>query len=335
MSTSPKNNLSSTKIYHSASKSKILLKWKQSKNICFDPYILTKKLKNVKKKAEKPLFDEYEQHLYKDLTFSKEYETDFQQLNHHILNGTLSEFQGTLSKSLHNGLFNKPLSHEYLLKIAAYIVKIDEQGHEDLSSHGFIRSRNRLAKILSKKPRMAMGFFIPGSLSEIFMFHLHKYKKAIGFASFIILMFCAVFQVKAINNSLLNFIVEKNEQYTFRSLILEPGYERDKTAEIMRPSYIPEGYYSLKEKDRVQSYSAYYTYENNRWMQYEQYPVTNNFYYDNENVVTSSIFINGYEAVCVEKAPFTLIFYNDNNFYYKVNGSIPKVELIKTLESII
>ena len=107
---------------------------------------------------------------------------------------------------------------------------------------------------------------------------------------------------------------------------------------LMLPSYIPEGF-ELETTD-VDSDSIFNIYENEDgdFVVFSQCHISNlNFSSDNELIVESElIYLNGVQEAMYKrrKRIDTSIYFKFENYFFRINSTLPKEELIKVAESI-
>ncbi len=143
-----------------------------------------------------------------------------------------------------------------------------------------------------------------------------------------------VFGVKAIRESVIEFITETFERFT--NVIVR--YEEPPTqTEIIKaaPQYIPEGYTVESEMDIGGVYRKIYRNQENISINYIQQINFGTIYnLDTENVEFKKIYINSLDGIKYVKNKSNIVVFADENYLYTIQGQIPFDELIKIAESI-
>lgn len=158
---------------------------------------------------------------------------------------------------------------------------------------------------------------------------------AIIILAIMISLTATTFSVKAIRETVIEFITETFEKFTKISVENEelnpPQVEFVKTA----PQYIPGGYTVESEIDIGGLYQINYNNNENNPIVYGQelyYGSINHI--NTEDVEYEKIFINSYEGVFYNKNSVNTLVFADDTYMYTIYGQISKDELIKIAESI-
>lgn len=142
------------------------------------------------------------------------------------------------------------------------------------------------------------------------------------------------FGVKAIRESVIEFITETFDKFTKVTVKNEDTSATHDVFIKASPQYIPQGYTVESEIDVFGVYQIYYTDKNNNTIDYHQeFGNLNTLQINTENVEYENITINSYDGVFYNNGSNTIVF-ADETYLYKVYGQISKDELIKIAESI-
>ena len=159
---------------------------------------------------------------------------------------------------------------------------------------------------------------------------------AIIVLAIIISITATTFSVKAIRETIIDFITETFEKFTKISVEnelteLEMQIEFVKTA----PQYIPEGY-SVESEIEVDGFYQinYNNNENNLIVYYQELYYKNIRHINTEGVEYVDLYINSYDGVFYNKNGTNTLVFADETYMYTVYGQVSRDELIKMAESI-
>lgn len=157
---------------------------------------------------------------------------------------------------------------------------------------------------------------------------------AIIIAAIIIGLTATTFGVKAIRETVIEFITETFERFTKVSVETE---ELDEQPELVKaaPTYIPEVYTVESETNLGGLYKIVYNNPENNFIDYIQkfgYETINNI--NTEEIDYESIYINSLEGVKYIKNGINTVVFVDETYMYTVYGQVSFDELIKMAESI-
>ena len=157
---------------------------------------------------------------------------------------------------------------------------------------------------------------------------------AIILAAIIIGLTATTFGVKAIRETVIEFITETFEKFTKVSVEKE---ESDIQVEFVKtaPLYIPDGYTVETEVDIDGLYQITYNNQKNAFINYNQVFSDGTIYNVNtENVDYDKINVNSFEGIKYNKNGANKIVFADETYMYTIYGKISFEELIKMAESI-
>lgn len=143
------------------------------------------------------------------------------------------------------------------------------------------------------------------------------------------------FSVKAIRESVIEFITETFEKFT--KVTVENHESIAMQTEFIKttPEYVPEGYTVESVIDVLGVYQiTYNNKENNPIVYSQEFGNRNISHINTEDVEYEEIFVNSYEGVFYNINGANTIFFANETYLYKVYGQISKDELIKIAESI-
>lgn len=157
---------------------------------------------------------------------------------------------------------------------------------------------------------------------------------AILVLSIMISLTATTFGVKAIRETVIEFITETFEKFT--NIIVR--YEEPSTQnEIVKttPQYIPDGYIIESELDSGIFYRVIYNNLGNTIISYTQkinYGSSSNI--NTEDVEYEKISVNSFEGIKYVNNGINTVVFADGTYLYTINGQVSFDELIKIAESI-
>lgn len=157
---------------------------------------------------------------------------------------------------------------------------------------------------------------------------------AIIITAIIITLTATTFGVKAIRETVIEFITETFERFTKVSVVDD---EPDVQIEFVKaaPMYVPEGYELALETDLGGLYKIAYNNHENFSIDYSQKFGYGTIYNINtEDVKYEKININSFEGIKYNKNGVNKVVFIDQTYMYTVCGQVSFEELIKMAESI-
>ena len=276
--------------------------------------------------CDKSCMDErkLEMELHKTITFSAEYENDFNRMNEFVKKGTLDEFHSSLHGSENEYVLNSFKTKTDWIRYAAQIVRNDEKDNIDLTSSNYLMSKTLSEKYLDSY----------GNNFGVLQYNLFKYRKRFVTMAMLLFVIFSVFNVKALKNAVFDVIIERFPTHSVA--YIESGQDNNTVKQmiIQKPCYIPAGYEKTQEIVRETLYMERYEDGEGGYLMYEQFPVNVILYYDTEDAIEETLYVKGYKAIYVQKLSHHFVLYNDGetNFKFISNGS--QEELIKVMESL-
>ena len=158
---------------------------------------------------------------------------------------------------------------------------------------------------------------------------------AIIVLALIISLTATTFSVKAIRESVIEFITETFEKFT-KVTVQNEEYNSDTEIEFVKtvPEYIPDGYKVESEIEIDGLYQVYYINREKNSIDYCQELYCGTIKRINtEDIEYQDLLINSYEGVFYNNGMNTVVF-ADETYMYTVYGQVSKDELIKIAESI-
>ena len=144
------------------------------------------------------------------------------------------------------------------------------------------------------------------------------------------------FGVKAIRESVIEFITKTFEKFT--EVTIESGKpESDMEIELVKtaPQYIPEGYALETELDFGGIYRIIYNNNGNAIIDYiQQINIGTIYNADTEDVEYEKININSFEGIKYVKNGINKVVFADDTYLYTFNGKLAFEELLKMAKSI-
>lgn len=169
--------------------------------------------------------------------------------------------------------------------------------------------------------------------SYYYMINTVGKRVAIILLTLLISLTATTFGVKAIRESVIEFITETFEKFTRVTVENEDPSATHDVFIKAAPQYIPEDYIVESEVDVFGLYKITYNNQNNHITYSQEFGKLNTIQINTENVEYDNITINSYEGVFYNNGENTIVF-ADENYMYTVCGHISKDELIKIAESI-
>lgn len=157
---------------------------------------------------------------------------------------------------------------------------------------------------------------------------------AIIVAAIIICLTATTFGVKAIRETVIEFITETFDKFTKVTVETE---ELDEQPELVKtvPTYIPAGYVKERETDTGAMYRVVYKNNEDNLISYNQVFGSGTVHnVDTEGAKCIEIKINNFEGIKYVKNGVNTVVFADNAYMYTIHGRISFEELIKMAESI-
>lgn len=159
-------------------------------------------------------------------------------------------------------------------------------------------------------------------------------RAAVIILAIMISLTATTFGVKAIRESVIEFITETFEKFTKISV---EDDEIDTQVEFVKsaPLYIPDGYTKETEMQSELLYGIIYNNEDNNSIDYIQKINFGTIYnVDTEDIEYERINIKSFDGIKYVKNGINTVVFADETYMYTVYGQVPFDELIKMAESI-
>ena len=147
-------------------------------------------------------------------------------------------------------------------------------------------------------------------------------------------MAIATFSVKALREPVVQFIIELFETFASYTVVQE---DPPATLEFIatEPTYIPEGYTKVSQKENNTSCHIRYKGTNGEEINYRQRTISAGIGgVDAENAEYRKVIINGHEGFLRIKDNYSFIVFNSSSYIFTIGGMIEESELLKIVESI-
>lgn len=157
---------------------------------------------------------------------------------------------------------------------------------------------------------------------------------AIIIAAIIIGLTATTFGVKAIRETVIEFITETFERFTKVS-VEDDEYDIHVHFSKTTPYYVPDGYTLNTEDDIGGIYKVKYSNQKNDFINYTQkfiYGTIHNI--NTEDIEYENVYINSLEGIKYSKNGINTVVFADETYMYTVYGQVSFDELIKMSESI-
>jgi len=222
---------------------------------------------------------------------------------------------------------SKELDEKLIMAFEIYNKKLFESfpTDEELENITFSENfENKMQKLINMQKK-----------SYFYLINTVGKRVAIILAAIIIGLTATTFGVKAIRETVIEFITETFERFTKVSVESE---ELDEQPELVKaaPTYVPEGYIIESEVDIDGLYKIEYSSQGKiGFIRYNQKfgdGTINNL--DTEDIEYEKININFFEGIKYNKNGVNKVVFVDETYMYTVYGEISFEELIKMSESI-
>ena len=149
----------------------------------------------------------------------------------------------------------------------------------------------------------------------------------------LITLTATTFGVKAIRETVIDFITETFDMFTKVSTDAE-NPTQEKVLKTV-PQYTLEGYNIINELDLGTYYQVTYGNQENNTIDYIQEIVFGSTLHANtEGIEYETIYIGQFEGMAYIRDGCSIVIFADENYFYTLSGKVPMDELIKMAESI-
>ena len=182
---------------------------------------------------------------------------------------------------------------------------------------------NKMQKLISMQKK-----------SYYYMINTVGKRVAIILVAIIIGLTATTFGVKAIRETVIEFITETFEKFTKVSVETE---ELDEQPELVKtaPTYIPGGYIIESEVNEGGYYKIVYKNKENVAIRHKQQFSSGTIYnVDTEEIKYDKIIINSFEGIKYIRNGINTVVFADETYMYTIYGQVSFDELIKMAESI-
>ena len=145
-----------------------------------------------------------------------------------------------------------------------------------------------------------------------------------------------VFSVKALRETIVNFIVETFEQYSHIHVETETDMEVTLEAVVGNPpEYIPDGFKLDKTEEYFTSYKLYYIRNDNEYIRFNQLDNAMNLQIDTEDIEFTEIKIGKYDGIIYTNKEKTQLYFSDKKYIYCIiSNALSDEEIIKIANSV-
>lgn len=159
-------------------------------------------------------------------------------------------------------------------------------------------------------------------------------RAAIIILSVLIALSSVTFGVKAIRETVIEFITETYEKFT-RITVQSEDTPDEINIEPIKPQYVPEGFEPVSENAYTTMYSVMYENAQKQSILYTQQVNEGvDFRANTEGVTYETIFINSLEGMIYEQNDEKSLIFGTSNYFFIISGDISSDELIKMAESV-
>lgn len=159
-------------------------------------------------------------------------------------------------------------------------------------------------------------------------------RAAIIILSLLIALSTVTFGVKAIRETVIEFITETYEKFT-RITVESEDTPDEIDLEPFKPQYVPEGFEIISENNHGTMYSIMYENSQKQSIFYTQQLTHGaDFRTNTEGVEFDTIFINSFEGIIYEQKGEKHLIFATQDYFFIFSGNISFDELIKMAESI-
>lgn len=158
---------------------------------------------------------------------------------------------------------------------------------------------------------------------------------AIIITALLITLTATTFGVKAIRETVIEFITETFEKFTRISITNNEDIPAVIVFQKIQPQYIPDGFAIMIENDFEDSCRILYRNSDNIPISYSQQSnYDSNFTTDTEGSNFEIIYINSLKGIMYNNKEFNKIVFGNEKYFFTLDGKIPMEELLKMAESI-
>jgi hypothetical protein len=213
---------------------------------------------------------------------------------------------------------------EYMPKADALLDQLEEERDKDVEPHVFSKGyKRKLKKTIKEYSRTPM---------QKRLANIGKYAAAILIA-FILTNSILIATVQAYREKVFETIVTVYDRFT--SIIIKVEEPISEGLSFTEPSYIPDGFEVIKDKQTDITRKINYM-NGNRIIIYMQDIITNaEIRIDTEGTTIEEMKINNQIIKYVFNKDMYIAYWNDDNFIYSVNAEVSFEELVKIIEGII
>lgn len=159
-------------------------------------------------------------------------------------------------------------------------------------------------------------------------------KVAIIVLTFLIALTATTFGVKAIRESVIEFITETFEKFT-RISIESDNNSNATEFKKTQPKYIPEGFKISRSSDYEDSYLIIYSDSQNNIISYsQQINYDSIITTDTEGAEIETVYINSLEGIMYSNKGYNNIIFGNENYFFTLYSDASMEELYKMAESI-
>ena len=143
------------------------------------------------------------------------------------------------------------------------------------------------------------------------------------------------FGVKAIRETVIEFITETFEKFTRISITNNEDIPAVIVFQKIQPQYIPDGFEMSRLSDYEDSCLILYSNSQNNIISYsQQINYDSNLTTDTEGAEIETVYINSLEGIMYTNKDFNKIIFGNEKYYFILYGQVSKEELYKIAESI-
>lgn len=158
---------------------------------------------------------------------------------------------------------------------------------------------------------------------------------AIIITALLITLTATTFGVKAIRETVIEFITETFEKFTRISITNNEDIPAVIVFQKIQPQYIPDGFEMSRLSDYGDSCLILYSNSQNNIISYsQQINYDSNLTTDTEGAEIETVYINSLEGIMYTNKDFNKIIFGNEKYYFILYGQVSKEELYKIAESI-
>ncbi len=187
----------------------------------------------------------------------------------------------------------------------------------------------------SRKHEEAMRKLFRKERKKLFFKKVSKYSRrtAVFFLAVIIISGIVAFSVEAWRIKVLNFVIEMSQIHSEINFVENSTKGDSYTSDEITLGYITDGFMLDKRDVKNDMVSLVFKGEENYFV-ISMNDITGSMGIDTENASVKKTTINGQEALYSSNSNINILVWHDENFSYRLSGTLEEKEMVKVAENI-